>query len=279
MNSVTLNPAPSPAFLSFPALWGDLLARQRMLAVYGAVMLALTVPALIAQTIDPRMIDGVNIWVKPAKFFASIGVFALTMAWFHGLVRPERRTSRLLRGNAWLLIASSLFEIAYICWQAALGQASHFNISTPFHIVMYALMGMGATLLVATTLPLAWEVARRPAASMRPDFVAAVVIGLVLTFALGGGLGGYMSSQLGHSVGAEGGHVPVVGWNRLGGDLRVAHFLGIHAQQAIPLLAAMVAGAPPRLRWTALAAGTLLYIALTLALFAQAVAGQPLLPA
>ncbi len=48
-----------------------------------------------------------------------------------------------------------------------------------------------------------------------------------------------MSQQAGHAVGAEGGQVPLFGWNRSGGDLRVAHFLGIHAEQAIPLLAAL----------------------------------------
>ena len=134
---------------------------------------------------------------------------------------------------------------------------------------MYALMGVSAVLLVGTTLPLAWEIGRRPAAGLRPDFVAAVVIGLVLTFVLGGGLGGYMSSQPGHSVGAEGGHVPMFGWNRSGGDLRVAHFMGIHAQQAIPILLALAAPLATRLRWLVLAGGVALYVAATLAIFAR----------
>jgi hypothetical protein len=106
-----------------------------------------------------------------------------------------------------------------------------------------------------------------------------VVVGLVLTFALGGGLGGYMSSQLSHSVGQVGGHVPVFGWNRLGGDLRVAHFLGIHAEQAMPILAALVAGLTARARWLALVLGSLAYSAVTVALFAQAIAGRALIPA
>jgi hypothetical protein len=87
-----------------------------------------------------------------------------------------------------------------------------------------------------------------------------------------------MSQTAGHSVGAEGGRVFFFGWNRSGGDLRIAHFLGIHAQQAIPLLAAAVAGWSVRVRWATLATGTLAYVAVTLAVFAQAVAGRPLLP-
>ena len=253
--------------------------RHRPLTRYGLVMLALGAVAIALQFVDPRALaSGVGIWVKPAKFFVSVGVFALTAAWFMGYVRPERRASPLMRGTAAALIASGTFELAYIVFQAAQGLESHFNTGTPFHAVMYALMGLGAVILTATTLPLAWEIARRPAPGLQRSFVAAVVIGLILTFILGGWMGGYMSSQTGHAVGQIGGSVPLFGWNRLGGDLRVAHFLGIHAEQAIPLLAAAVAGASARFRWAALLAGSVAYAALTLAIFFQAVAGRALLP-
>ena len=233
------------------------------------------------QLVDPRVRDsGVNVWVKPAKFLSSVGIFALTAAWFFGYVRPERRRSRLMRGTVAVLIAAGTFELVWISWQAAHGLESHFNFDTPFYIMMYQLMGAFAVLLVGTTLPLAWEIARRPALHLRKDFVAAVVLGLLLTFLLGGMLGGYMSSQAGHSVGMEGGRTFLFGWNRSGGDLRIAHFLGIHAEQAVPILAALTAeaGLGQRARWAALAAGTTAYAVLTLAIFAQAVAGRALFP-
>ena len=257
----------------------ELLERQRTLALYGLATLLLAIPALALQAIDPRTLDGVGIWVKPAKFLVSVAVFTLTMAWFRGYVRPERREAPALRWATRLLIASASFELLYIGLQAARGLDSHFNFSSAFHIVMYALMGVAALILTATTLPLAWEIARRPRQGLSRDFVAAVTVGLILTFLLGAGFGGYMSAQPGHSVGAEGGPVFFFGWNRGGGDLRIAHFLGIHAQQAIPLLAALVAGWSVRARWTALGAGTIGYVAVTLAVFLQAVAGRPLLPA
>lgn len=273
MTALALNP---------PRPW-QLLAefdrRHRMLTRYGLAMLALGALAIALQLVDPRTLaSGINIWVKPAKFFVSVGVFALTAAWFFAYVRPERRASPLMRGTVFALIASGTFELAYITFQAAQGLESHFNTGTPFHAVMYALMGIGAVILTATTLPLAWEIARRPVPGLQRSFVAAVVIGLILTFALGGMLGGYMSSQSGHAVGQTGGSVPLFGWNRLGGDLRVAHFLGIHAEQAIPLLAAAVATVPATLRWIAMLGGSALYAALTLAVFFQAVAGRALLP-
>ena len=257
----------------------DLHDRQPLLTRYGLVLLGLTAVAFVLQIADPRLLaSGVNIWVKPAKFFFSVAVYALTMAWFFGYVRPERRASRPTRATVWMILAAGSFELVYITLQAAQAQESHFNVSSPFYVLMYVLMGIGAVILVAATLPLAWEIARRPAAGLRPDFAAAVVIGLALTFLLGGGLGGYMSSQVGHAVGAQGGHAPLFGWNRSGGDLRIAHFLGIHAQQAIPIMGLLIAGFATRTRWLLLGAGTAAYTALTLALFTQALAGRPLLP-
>lgn len=253
--------------------------RHPLLTRYGLAMLALGGVAMLLQLADPRTLaSGVGIWVKPAKFFVSVGVFALTAAWFFAYVRPERRNSPLMRGTVAALIASGTFELAYIVFQAAQGLESHFNTGTPFHATMYALMGLGAVILTATTLPMAWEIARRPAPGLQRSFVAAVAIGLVLTFALGATFGGYMSSQTGHAVGQVGGSVPLFGWNRLGGDLRIAHFLGIHAEQAIPLLAAATATLSAAPRWATVLAGSAIYTALTLALFFQAVAGRALLP-
>ncbi len=234
----------------------ELLSRQAALTVYGTILLALFLPAAGAQLIDPRTLDGVNVWAKPAKFLLSVAVFSLTMAWTFGYVRPERRGARAMRWLVIVLIGAGSFELSYIIWQAAHGLASHFNISSLFYVVMYGLMGVGAVSLVATTLPMAWEIARRPVAGMRGDYRASVIIGLVFCFALGGGFGMIMAQGTGHSVGAVGGHAPLFGWNRCGGDLRIPHFLGIHAQQAIPLLAIMAAALSGRLRWLAVIAGS-----------------------
>jgi hypothetical protein len=271
--------------LAFPGshrwIIAELFVRQGTLALYGLILLLLSLVAVMLQTLDPRLLEsGVNVWVKPAKFLSSIGIFAVTAAWFFGYIRPERRRSPLTRSTVALLILAGTFELVWISWQAANGLDSHFNNDTPLYATMYALMGVFAVLLVGTTLPLAWEIGRRPAANLSRDFVSAVVIGLVLTFLLGGMLGGYMSSQPGHAVGSEGGRTFLFGWNRSGGDLRIAHFLGIHAEQAIPILAALAAevGLRKGARWAALIVGAAVYSALTLAIFAQAVAGRPLFP-
>ena len=260
-------------------LLGALLERQRTLALYGLALLLLAIPVLVLQTVDGRTLgSGVNVWIKPAKFILSVALFALTSAWFFGYVRPERRGSWPVRAVVSLILIAGTLELLYIGWQAAHGLDSHFNRSAPVYEIMYALMGVFAVALTASVFPLAWEIARRPAPGISRDFAAAVVTGLLLTFILGGALGGYMSAQPAHSVGAVGGAVPIFGWNRAGGDLRVAHFLGIHAQQAIPILALLIAKHAPRTRWLLLGAGSLAYVAVTLGIFFQAIGGRPLLP-
>lgn len=267
-----------PVRLATPLLT-ELLERQRALAVYGLILLLLASFAVAMQGLDARTLaSGAGVWVKPAKFLASVGIFSLTLAWFFGYVRPERRRAWLPRLAVGLVLVAGSFELVWIAWQGANGLESHFNFDTVFYRRMFNLMGVFAVLLVGATLPLAWEIARRPMPGLFSDFVAAVVLGLILTFLLGGSLGGAIAANGGHSVGPEAGGFPIFGWNRAGGDLRIAHFLGIHAMQAIPIMAALAGGIGVRARWTAVVGATLLYAVLTFALYAQAAAGRALWP-
>jgi hypothetical protein len=86
-----------------------------------------------------------------------------------------------------------------------------------------------------------------------------------------------------HSVGTlDGGPgLPVVGWSTVGGDLRIGHFVGLHALQALPLLGLLLTRAGRRLTERArigllrVAGGG--YAGLTVLLTVQALRGQPLL--
>lgn len=252
--------------------------RQPLLARFGLVLLALAILTAVLQFVDPRLIDDQPVWAKPTRFFLSIGVFALTAAWFVGDVRQPERDGRLLRATAWALVVSGSYETLYIAYRAALGEASHFNFDTPWTTLGYALMGVGAVVLVGTTLPIAWRIWRTPRVGLAPHYRLAVVLGLVLTFVLGGGLGGYMSSTGAHDVGARGGALAMTGWNRTGGDLRVAHFLGLHAEQIVPLAALAIGALLPRGRRVAVIAVAGLLAATTILVFIQALGGRPFLP-
>lgn len=264
MNSITLC-ANASAQTPLRRWFIESLARERRLTLYAALLLALLLPMALAWGLDDRVLRGANVWIKPMKFALSIAVLALTTAWFVGHLPLRQRSSRAVDWIVWLLIGSGSFEIGYITLQAGLGQASHFNYSDAFHGVMYALMGVGALVLTATQPMLAWQLFRHPDSKRPAAYRQAVLIGLVLTFVMGAGIGGLLSSMQPPSGGVT---LPLFGWSLGGGDLRPAHFVGIHAEQLLAFtgLAIVASGARHAkvLVWAAALAYTALFVALTM---------------
>jgi hypothetical protein len=244
-----------------PATWlRESLARQRALTLFGLLMWAAMVPALLAWGLDERSLRGVNIWVKPMKFMASVGLFALCTAWFIGMLPAAERSGRAVRVVVWTLIGTGLFEVGYITLQAALGAGSHYNTGSRFHGLMYTLMGLGAMALTATQPLLAWQIARHARSDVPVVWRDAVVLGLVLTFVLGASSG----ALLGGAQPPSGAGLPLVGWHLGGGDMRPAHFIGIHSQQWLPLAGLLLASVAPSRARLGLAGVTLLVVGLWL---------------
>lgn len=83
-----------------------------------------------------------------------------------------------------------------------------------------------------------------------------------------------MGSRLSHTIGGpDGNHgIPFLGWSLKFGDPRVAHFIGMHALQVLPILAFYIF----RNVKLTIAAG-LLYGLLAVWVLAQALAGKPFL--
>ena len=273
----------APAWARLPA-W--LRAPEPTLAACGLLMGLLLLPTALAHALDPRLLAGVGVWVKPMKFQLSLCVFLLTLALFYPLAGPGFRGSWAGRFVVWGPVLAAVFEVAYISLRAALGQASHFNIATPLAGLGYSLMGVGAVVLVAAAGVLGWHVHRAGRAGAWPAGVPsllgrATAWGLlmsgVLGFITGAAISGGGSSLVGSALGAGAAHVPLFGWSLQQGDLRVAHFLALHAMQVLPLLAWALLHALPGRAALITGAGALLYGALTAATFWQALRGQPLL--
>ena len=248
----------------------ELWARERRLALFGALLLALLLPMAVAAGLDERVLRGVNVWIKPMKFALSIAVLALTTAWFVGHLRPERRATRSVDAIVWLLIGSGSFELGYITLQAALGQGSHYNVGDPLHATMYTLMGLGALVLTATQPMLAWQLLRHGDRARPAAVRLAVLLGLALTFVFGAGVG----LLLGGLQPPSGPGLPLLGWSLAGGDLRPAHFIGVHAEQALPLVGFAAAALGLRRSKTIVWGATLAYTALFVALVAWGLAGR-----
>jgi len=247
------------------------------LTAFGLGCLALALPALLALLLDDRRLDGVSVWLKPIKFMLSTGLFALTAAWFIGDLDPARRRSGPARLVVWTIVATTLFEVGYITLQGALGERSHFNRSDALHIALYGAMGVAATLLTATALLLAREHRRHADPRLPAAYRLGVRFGLLVTGTLGIATGFAVSTNQSHAVAGEmaGGGLPLFGWSYEIGDLRVAHFLAIHAEQLLPLAAvALLRFWPARAGMGVLALGTACVALIALAL-AQALAGLP----
>jgi len=242
-----------------PKRWlREAFARQPLLTGFAVLMWLAMVPALLALGLDERSLRGVSVWVKPLKFLASVGLFSISTAWFIGLLPEHRRDSLPVRVVVWTILLAGGFEIAYITLMASLGQASHYNFSNAVHVALYSAMGAGALAMTATQPLLAWQIARHGRGDLPSAWRDAVVLGLMLTFLLGAGAGGL----LGGIQPPAGAGLPVVGWHMGGGDLRPAHFIGLHAQQFLPLAGlALIALRVKRAR-AALAVFALVYSAL-----------------
>ncbi len=207
----------------------------------GLAMLLVSIPTLALTFIDPRQFQGVSVWLKPFKFQLSTGIYLLTLALLMAWLPVTALRTKTARYVVWAAVVSGLFEVGYITWQGNSGLASHFNTATPFFATMYTLMGIGAVVLASASLALGILIARTPAYGLPPAITLAIVLGLGLTFFIGTGFGGYLSAQrAGHWVGgvlSDSGGLPLFKWSRSGGDLRVAHFFGIHAMHFIPAFA------------------------------------------
>ena len=171
-------------------------------------------------------------------------------------------------------------EIVWITGAAALGTASHFN-TTPVGMAFYAAAGVLAVWFTGSTVVYGWLIARNRRPGFDPALRTGLALGLVLTFVLSVAFAGFMSNSGGHLVGAaasDAGGLPAMGWSRAVGDLRVAHFFGTHAMHAVPL-AGFLAGRllAPRPAMLATWGAAAVWAVLCAAVFAQALAGRPLL--
>lgn len=249
-----------------------------VLTVISAILLGLTIAW---GFVDARQIGGVPVWLKPMKFALSFLVLFWTMALVEARLSPAWREGRMLRTTAVVMAAAFLVEMAYMIYQAARAEASHFNLSTPFHETMYTVMGVGAVSLIAGVAVMGWVARRDGAAAMGVGLREGVWLGFASTFVLTFIVAGYLSSTGGPFVGLhpEGAPtLPLLGWSGVTGDLRPAHFAAIHAMQVLPLLGLWLdrRGGAGVLRGVRI--GAAVYAVLTLALFVQALMGLPFLP-
>ncbi len=249
--------------------------------ITAGTFLVLFAVTLGMHTVDKRLMAGESVWTKPLQFDAALALHFATLALATRALSATYRESTLLLGVAIAATFSAGFEIVYMSVQAARQQASHFNLSTPFHAAMYSLMAAGAFVItaaagavgVATFFDENSHLSLVSRSALALGLIGGTLLTLIVAFRMG--------AALNHHVGVESTNsprVPLFGWSRTVGDLRVPHFLATHMMQAMP--AAGLAIERVGSGTLALAAVWLLAVvwaALTLFAFNRALAGQPLI--
>ncbi|WP_041841323.1 hypothetical protein [Actinoplanes friuliensis] len=258
---------------------------NRPLLFFTAVMAVLAVVAGIGVLADPRVLTGAPIWLKPFKFAVSFVLYTFTLAWMLSLL-PRR--SRVAEIAVTVVLATSVAEIVVIVTQVVRGTTSHYNETTPLNYALFQVMGLAVMLLFLAHFVLGIVIARQRLTDRVSAHAVrwglglsllgmAVAIPMVQPGQAPAGVDGISGA---HSVGvADGGPgLPLVGWSTVGGDLRIGHFVGLHALQALPLLALLLGTRLDRLtRARLVAVAGCAYGILTLMLTWQALRGQPLL--
>ena len=261
------------------------------LTVSALLMVGALAAFVVGLIIDPRLITGAPAWLKPAKFAVSTAIYMFTLAWVFTYLSEWPRLRKLVgRGTAAIFIV----EVAIIALQAWRGTTSHFNYSTPLNGALFVIMG--SAIVLQTLLSVAVAVALWRQQFQDRALGWALRLGMTITIA-GAFTGGLMTrptdAQLdqtvatrqatiigAHTVGAPDGGpgLPGTGWSVEHGDLRVPHFIGLHALQVLPVIALLLwrrrIEDRRRARLVVVAGGS--YAALFLMLIWQALRGQAL---
>ena len=222
----------------------ELVRRNQFLAYSGLVFLIIALAMCLAPLFDTRELFGVSVWNKPIKFYVSTTVLLWTIGWImHDL--PNKKQVRFISKGVFICLT---LELVLITYQAIQGKASHFNVTNPLDGVIFGMMGMIIfinSLFFIYLLILFLRVKTLPR-----GYQVGIISGLFI-FLLGGYEGYLMAARLSHTVGAADGQEGIffLSWAKSYGDLRIYHFLGLHALQVLSLIGWYFFKDQPKAMW------------------------------
>jgi hypothetical protein len=213
------------------------LLKNKILFWLGFIHLFIFIVLFVYSFFTDVTVLGINSMIKPMKFALSIWIYSWTMA----LILNYAIDNNKVKIYSWVAVICMSFEQVTITLQAFRGELSHFNTTNSFGIILFALMGIFILIITLWTAYITYIFTQQKTYELNPTIVLSIKIGLIffVVFSL---FGGYISSLQGHTVGAtdSGQGLWFLNWNMHFGDLRVAHFFGIHSLQVIPLFAIVI---------------------------------------
>jgi hypothetical protein len=209
----------------------ELRRRNHLLADSGLFYFFIFLTLAILPLFDSRELLGVSVWNKPLKFYISTTILFWTIAWIMADI-PNRKAVKFISRTVFILLTAELLLISY---QAYLGKISHFNISNPIDGAIFGTMGILIFLNSLCFIYLLFLISKLK--TIPKGYKLGIQLGLVI-FLIGGYEGYLMAGRLSHTVGATDGQEGyfLLGWAKVYGDLRIFHFLGLHALQVLSLV-------------------------------------------
>jgi hypothetical protein len=244
-----------------------------------ALLLAVPVFATLAFFIPGAAL--VNPWIKPIKFSMSFSTFASTVSLLLLALQIPKWQLTLARRAIAASVALEILSLGMQAGRSAFGLAGHSFVDSSLALLTNSMVMVNTAIVCGM---LALFCANRVRSAMADGPMVAAIRYSIVIFLAGNAIGGYMLARGSHTVGtADGGPgLPFVNWSTIGGDLRIAHFISIHAIQIVPLFAYILSQMAPipavKHRRMAIGALALAVSAAVGATFVQAAMGRPLIP-
>jgi hypothetical protein len=225
------------------------------LTILAAITSSTLIISILGLIFDPRATAIINTpaWSKLFKFSVSVLVMTPALIWV--ILITEGKTRRIANIAASVIGTMLSLEMILLLIQATRARPIHFNYTTPLDTALWITMTIGIFTMFTAFVVLVIAVWR--GVKQQPVIAWAVKIGMVITAV------GLMTPNLSvspstaqinalkanqpnillgaHTIGsssatpdAEPG-LPLIGWNTQHGDIRIGHFIGLHALQLIPL--------------------------------------------
>jgi len=206
--------------------------KNETLFYFGLICFAFAILCLLLSKLSATQVFGVSAWIKPFKFSFSTFLYCWAMAWYCAYL--PNFNIQLFNWSTIILLG---FEIVYIAFQASRGQLSHFNLSTPLYSALYSMMALAATLVTIYTAYVGILFFTNSFPNLTEYYVWSIRLGIFI-FVIFSFEGFVMGSKMTHTIGGPDGGpgIPLLHWSTKFGDPRVAHFIGMHALQVLPLL-------------------------------------------
>lgn len=196
-----------------------------LLAVAGLVCFVISATGLCCE---PRGALNDSLWIKPCKFGLSMCAYAVAFVWLSQYITAQRKLFQTMSVAA---LIGGVLELGGILLQTIRGISVHFDTATMESlcislVVRFAILPVAIAALIVYCM-LAKE------RNLPPVVGLSMKWGVFLTII--GFIPGIMMMVPGLVPGHHPG-LPFLGWSVVSGDLRAAHFVGIHALQVLPII-------------------------------------------